>query len=399
MTPWHYPLLQQLASVYEGANLGNVLLLACQHLLEPQLQMFKHLINFGLKPSNCLIAGKNYSTNDDVMKELYQLGCFVAPCSNMFNPRRPFDEWFESCLFSYLDDKLRGRDLEKFDKIIVLDDGGFMHAYAHSRLSHLDNVIGIEQTSSGFHKIQALGVKFESIAVARCYQKQQYESPFIGRALSEFIAHDLKTHTQSNSKALVFGMGRIGSLTAGNLNIHKGVKTFVTDTQPLGSHNLMRSYGANQILVMQGKYLKHDEAMKRIGEFDIIIGATGSNLFAPDMIESLHPKVRLISASSSDREFPSARFRQRGGSVHDTFTLEERSLANGGFPINFRGQRNEMPPWQIEFTMCLLMGYMLDKLHGGVPLYMSIGQAREMWINTAHDHKLSDQWYQSRFSN
>ena len=72
-----YPLLGHVAKMYKEVGLGNVLLLACQHLLEPQLVMFKYLLGLGLQPHNCIIVGKNYSATAGVAQALPALGSSV----------------------------------------------------------------------------------------------------------------------------------------------------------------------------------------------------------------------------------------------------------------------------------------------------------------------------------
>jgi hypothetical protein len=105
----------------------------------------------------------------------------------------------------------------------------------------------------------------------------------------------------------------------------------------------------------QGKF-KHS-----LNSFDVIIGATGDSIVQQKHIPELKRGCHLISVSSSDREFPAPYLRSHantGSVIHETFWNKEYDvyLANGGFPITFKGKRYESTPIEIEKTIALLYG-------------------------------------------
>ncbi|MEI6479984.1 MAG: hypothetical protein WCO12_00465 [bacterium] len=375
-----YPLLQRVSELYEEVELGNVLLLACQHLLEPQLRMFEHLLQMGLKPENCVIVGKNYSTNTEVMQELKAKGCVVAPFSQKFDPMQPFDIWFEERLIAFVKAEISKHQIEKYSKVVILDDGGFMHLVVNELCKDFTTLIGVEQTSSGHHKIQSANIQFPSISVARSYQKLMFESPYIGINGHEKIMQHLRMRQKNNPKVLVIGLGPIGRQLAGQLLICEKFDGYAVDPKlDELRHRGMGSRGVFDLLRPE-HILQPCELKQRLKEFDLIVGTTGSPVLTNEDIENLHPEVSLVSISSSDREFPAVPFRHHKGTLHQDYVLGARTLVNGGFPITFDGLRHGMPPQQIELTIALLIIRLLDGIDNQLQHLPSVvEQIRLMW--------------------
>ncbi len=378
-------MLQRVKELYEGTRLDGVLLLSCQHLLADSKQMYQHLLSLGLKPENCVVVGKNYSTCTEIMQELVALGCVVASFSDEFEPLRSFDDWFAEKLTAFIRTEILRRDMKSYSKIIVLDDGGFMHLVVSGLCGDFANIVGIEQTSSGHHRIQASGVRFPFISVARSYHKLHYESPYIAMVGAERIMRSLSASGKKSPRTLVFGLGPIGRLIAGRLLLVEKMDGCVIDPKS----EMIRREGRGDVasrgvfdLLREKHYLHPDELAKRIGEFDLLIGCTGTPVLAENQIDLLHPEAALISMSSSDREFPSLPFRRAGGAIHDDYLLHGRTLVNAGFPITFDGKRQAMPPEQIELTVSLLMIRLLHEVtdqEKRLALSAVVGQIHEMW--------------------
>lgn len=392
MPEFAYPLLKRVSELFADADLGDILLLASQHLLEPQHEMFSLLIKAGLKPKNCLVIGKAYSTNQWVMNDLSRMGCIVTPFSSEFDPLQPFDKWFEEKLRHFIESELRKRDLTSYRKIIILDDGGFLHLVAKDLLCGQENVVGIEQTSSGHHKIKDCGITFPYVSVARSFHKLTFESPLIGRCGYERIIRHLAKRVKRNPKILIKGLGPIGQHTAGQFFVANNYEGYATDL----SFNRNRfGLGLMRLLRNKSRLLSVEESEQRLSEFDVVIGTTGACTFTQSDIERFHPEVSLISMSSSDREFPSVPFRQNGGGPHDDYYLDNRCLVNAGFPITFYGWPNEMPPQQIELTIAQLMMNVLGEAtnHPHQRDYI-VEQIRAIW----QPHEDTDRWYAENFS-
>jgi S-adenosylhomocysteine hydrolase len=390
MKRFTYHLLEQVSELYADASLENVLLLACQHLLDPQKRMFELLFKAGLKPQNCIIVGKNYSTNQGVLEELTEMGCVIAPFSAHFEPQRLFNEWFEEQLYTFLKQVMSVRQLESYHKVIVLDDGGHMHCMVNRLVNDCSNIVGIEQTSSGHNRIQKAGIRFPTISVAQSYHKQLFESPLIGRNGYERIIRHIERRGKGDPNMLVIGLGAIGRQTAGQLFLLHGLRGSVTDLR-VGDSRIME-HSAVQLLNIRDRIIPATEAMRRLSEFDVIVGATGSPVLTEEDVERIHPEVSLVSMSSSDNEFPPLPFRRADGKLHEDYYLGKRCLVNGGFPITFYGNRHEIPPQQIELTLALLMIRFMDEASDHLQyLPLVVDQIYNLW----QPHEGADRWYRT----
>ena len=145
----------------------------------------------------------------------------------------------------------------------------------------------------------------------------------------------LKNHGVTDPKILVVGLGPIGESILKVLQ-EEGVAVDGFDIKH-GHKNLpQKIYDSN---------------------FDVVIGATGNSILTKEDIGNIpiRHKLFLISASSSDREFPVKSFRS-DEKVHSDVVYKNITFVNNGFPLSFMGNRYEMTPIEIEKTICLLEG-------------------------------------------
>ena len=231
------------------------------------------------------------------------------------------------------------------------------------------NIVGVEQTSSGDTSIVENNIRYDVMSIARWFEKQTHEAPHIGEHAVERILRHIEQRKKQSPKILVLGLGTIGRqvagrLLVGNIGTLRAADAFKKLLGP-GAKNPLRNAAAG-FLMRSNALIPLTAALDTIGEYDVIIGASGSRLFDEDMLESLHPEVSLISVSSSDREFPALAFRRgQEGNIHDDYYLDERCLVNGGFPITFYGNRFEVEPRKIEITIALLQ---MAVLHAAKPM-------------------------------
>jgi len=328
---YSYPLLHKIFDYYKKAklDLSDFHIYSCQHLLVPQYEMYKMFIDFGFKPEHIFVLGKAYSSNKEVIDDLKKIGIKV------FQPEFSgisFDlEHVNNC-------KNLALNISNNDTNIILDDGGQLIFVSKDKNIYF----AVEQTSSGFRKLQGVTLNFPVINVARSKTKLTQESPIIARIIFERIKTYLIENNIISPKFLIVGLGPIGDsvlqiLTEENYK----VKGFDVETSK------------ENILL----YLKDEKP-------DVIIGATGSSVFNENdltLIESEHV-YHLISVSSSDREFPVVSFR-KDRVIHGDVKYKNFVFVNNGFPITFKGNKYESTPVEIEKTIALLMG---SVLHGAV---------------------------------
>ena len=292
------------------------------HLLAPQAEMYKKFIEFGFSPQNITALGKIYSSNTEIIEELRNIGI------NVLQPEfsgKAFDtEHAENC-------RRIAVAIDGDFKNIILDDGGYpIHEARGKAIS-----FAVEQTSSGFRKLENDSLNFPIYNVARSKTKLTQESPLVARQIFELITEYIEANHIQNPKIVIVGLGPIGEAC---LQIFK-TNDFLIE--------------GLDIETTKSDFISYLEIKRP----DLVIGATGSSLISADDLERLMSDhtYHFISVSSSDREFPVATHRS-GEAAHDHIRYKNFVFVNNGFPITFKGLRNALTPLEIEKTIALLMG-------------------------------------------
>ena len=332
--PYDYPKLSALKDYFSALNkdkkikYDEVKIFACQHILEPQKVMFEKIIEFGIKPSNIFLLGKIYSTNFEILDELKRIG--INAYQPEFDQSLPFDiQHKKNC------EKIFSKS-ENDDQIIIIDDGAQL-LEIFNKTKH-DNVVGVEQTSSGFRKLEKIALNFPVFNVARSRVKLEQETPLIVSLGQKRIKEKILEWKLEKPNILIVGLGPVGKEMTETLKNEGDV--FKYDISE-GEKNIID-------LILKNKV-------------DIVIGATGSRILSHDEIVKinhlLNKKIYLVSMSSSDREFEIWKLRDifiKTSSVHTDIFYGNITIANNGFPITFKGNRFESTPKEIEKTICLL---------------------------------------------
>lgn len=315
-------------------KVDDVYLVCCQHLLEPQLRMFEMFIDYGFEPQKIFVLGKAYSANSDILKELQERRINVI--QPKFSGIAFDDEHKNNC-------RIITNLIPNEARTIIIDDG----AELIKTFAELDKKVlfAVEQTSSGFRKLENDQPLFPVINVARSATKLVQESPLIARLCFERINTYLSNKDIKNPNIIVVGLGPIGEAI---LQIFK-----------------QNSFNTSGFDVKNG----HSNLPAFINEMkaDVVIGATGFPVLLKEDIDNLvsEKPLYLISVSSSDREFPVAFFRS-GNEIHQDINFKNITFVNNGFPITFKGNRNELTPVEIEKTICLLGGAVIFGVTKGI---------------------------------
>jgi len=347
--PEEMPLLDAIATKYEVrmTDMSNTYLIACQHMLEPQLRMFQKLIALGFTAQHIYILPKVYSANESIMKELENLGCTIFRSALEFLLDQSFDVFHHNQCRSVLAFVMQ--QFAHADKLLLLDDGGMLIKTLYSDKAFIQQFTGktfaTEQTASGKNTLLKAELPFLVDSVASSIEKIQIETGYIVRLCCERIREYFVSHQISmTAKILIKGLGPIGQTLYEEL-----------------SKNGYDCIGHDK---NQGR-LKHS-----LSSFDVIIGAAGDSIVRQEHISKLKCGCHLISVSSSDREFPAPYLRSRssiGSGIHETFWNKEHDmyLANGGFPITFKGNRIECQLLEMDVTKMKLlesiMNHIIDK--------------------------------------
>ncbi|QVL57776.1 MAG: hypothetical protein KFB93_01495 [Simkaniaceae bacterium] len=333
------PLLDFTADYFEKVDFTKTLIICVQHLYSTTYNMFDKLFRMGLKPSNLHIVGKCYSTDPQVFDQLKKDGVNVSTLSNYFDSHSPYDTNFEKKIEDFFDEIIQTTSLESYEKIIILDDGGFLCRIANRKLPKLSNIIGVEQTSAGFNRIKREGSFFPVINTARSHVKMKHESPIIINLALKKLRDKISHLDPQPKKILIMGFGTLGKVVYDNL--HTSYEISAYDTDPTKNT------------------LPTTDLHSHLKDFDLIIGATGETSLTYQDLSYLKRPVVLASISSSDREFDAVHLRMKAPQTHQCHTdllIEGVTLLNCGFPINFDDDYQTIDTDNFQLTRSLILG-------------------------------------------
>ncbi len=318
LTDRKLPLVDFVKNKFVNLNFENTLIIAAQHLYSSTYVMFKALFELKLKPDNLYVIGKCYSTDPNVYAQLQEDGVKVSPLSLKFDSHISYDKDFENSLEIFLKEIEEKVVFEKFEKIIVLDDGGHLLSKINKKFKKDVKIIGIEQTSSGYNRLKNKHIFFPIVNMARSWIKLQYESPIITQLAYKKIMEKILNIKIKPQKVLILGNGVIGKQIYSDL---KKTKKFELSMYDVDHDN------------SDFRVLK-----KHLSKFDLIIGCSGETSLSPSHFKFFKKNAILASISSSDREFDAVSFRKLCPQIfncHTTLKVNDTYLLNCGFPINF----------------------------------------------------------------
>ncbi len=329
------PLLQAVGDRFRrklaSSHREDTYIIACQHLLQPQLEMFKLFISLGIPASHITILPKVYSANPAIVAELKALGCRVVEAALEFKVQESFDAFHRQQCADLV--RYAFTHIPETGKLIILDDGGMLlQQFAQSKdlFYFKKGIYGVEQTASGKNILLKKRLPFAVTSVASSVEKIEIETNYIIRhSMYRMMEYFAEERIASSAKILVLGKGPIG-------------RTMINSLREKG-------YACDGYDITDGKM------RYQLGDYDVIIGATGSNSVSVCQLGQLKNGCHLVSISSSDREFPATEIRNNslsGSKPHDTFVYMKNDihLANGGFPITFKGERIECFPIEMDVT-------------------------------------------------
>lgn len=321
------PLLNELREKFKHVDLSRVAMVTCQHTLQSIYINFQYLFDLGLKPENVFMVSKVYSYNKQVADALAAQGVHIHETSDQFNSHEPYDVQFTANTGRFVEESLEKIATLDIDKILIVDDGGYLLAKANT-LSASKPMVGMEWTTAGYRKVLSSHLSLPVLNMARSDSKLRIESPIIAWGILTKTEEQYGHYFGSNKKALVIGAGPIGLAVKQQLE-EKGKAVTIIDA--------------------------HTPLPSTFDEHDLVIGCSGHNTIPEAGIEA-RGDVVLVSGSSSDREFPSAYIRRQSPLSHDShqeFRYGGITLPNAGFPINFDGAVNFIPLEWIQITLGL----------------------------------------------
>lgn len=338
---------QHYASSLEGKTA-----LICQHLLRTNQEMIEALFASGLKPKDTYIIGKSYSYNDHIANDLRKQGAHVFEYT--YDSHQAFDNLFDNAINRFLNIPQRK------ENTLIIDDGGALIKKASERADY--RIIGaVEQTSSGYHRLQGEKHPFPIMNIARSEAKLHLETQHI-------VEHAL---SETNKRLQARGMYIHLPLIIGDGPIGKGLADALHDT-----------YGTR--IVGKEEFEQEKERLLRMhGSF---FGCTGETSISKEYHDRFHFQV-LVSLSSSDREFDAYHLRKqwpRTNDPHADIIANKALLLNSGFPITFRGAEHEVTPENIQLTQALMLAGTYEVLRHQQKNMVGLDQAVQQDIIAAY---------------
>ena len=409
--PAKFPLLEAFKTVHPSEGLfSDVDALFIQHHLGDLIPHIEAMVPEGLDRCRCWFADIPYSTNEMVRGLLETRGYKCEHMTGFFSdPLEDYDS-SQSSRITYFMQRLAQRDSPK--PLLVIDDGGHFVRFLKSAILHAPDLIPafqgsyvVEQTTRGHRFLKKYKsdvvepCKLSVVSIARCYTKKNYESPFVGEAVSRALVHAVGEDRLADMRYVaVIGFGAVGRATVSQLT--KWTKRALIDIVDIDEEALrcassFKSHSGNRC-----RGLKELAANR---QYELVVGCTGYNSFRIDQRGLLADDAILASGSSAAVEFNRTgfieladrrpddeirilnRIRTRKKGIHApiVFSHEGRKtfcFLNAGFPINFDGHLECMPAQFIQATHCLLYAASLQALQEKPAGLNKIREEYDKWI-------------------
>ena len=382
--PDELPLLRALVDEWAGGRepLKGITAVLIQHQLGSMVPTVRTLFELGLDPKRTYFVDIPYTANATVREALEALG---IPGANFAASDYTLEQQYlryQRRRVQELIGRLR-QQVGPDDPVLVLDDGAYFLEAIACYAEPLGDLRLVEQTTRGLIKLEldatlaAYAERVPLIDVARSASKTRWEAPWIGESVCRALRAGLvERPPAAGDRCLVLGYGTIGRAVANTLTRDLGVppeRLHVLDPEP----------GAEGRAVADGFQIWEPRAPERL-RFKLVVGCSGRSSFAVGDRVYLEDGAVLASASSGSAELSRELFveladthedddicvleREMLGtrSLHDPIDLQlvDRTvrMLNGGFPVNFDGRVNCVPPEQIQVTRALMLGAALQTL-------------------------------------
>jgi hypothetical protein len=340
----HLPVLDALINrvSFDPATMADVKVVAVQHLLSTTGSLFEKIIQAGVPPSSIFVLGKPYSTHTMTAAQLGDLGVEVHAGLSGWRPGY-YESWFCKQVIALW--KNVASHLKQSDRIVILDDGGFCRRLVPLEIAERHRIVGIEQTTSGIRNESSVPV----ILVAASAAKIEIEPPFICAAV-------LRRAEMLSRPAT----GAIGVVGTGN------VGTALIERLRYDGHDVL-AFDRVFARTYSGPARPIRTLRDLAGSCGIIFGCAGEDIrLVPKFFNSGEQRM-LVSCSSGDIEFRS--LLRSLHSLDKTNPLDDLApdefsgsliIRRGGFPANFDGSAESVPPDDIQLTRGLLFAAFLQ---------------------------------------
>jgi S-adenosylhomocysteine hydrolase len=361
LNPPKLPLLDILPSLENNVDFSNTILVGVQHLQASNASLLVKLHEAGLDYKRMCLLGKVYSSSPLVVEILQRLGVFVHKGSLELTDIGLVENYRKQLGKAAANLLVRANKLlraqPKPRTLLVVDSGASLITLVNRYREGIDaEVVAVEQTTDGARRIRELSnVLFPIIDVAESHAKRRHESPYIASSIIKNLdirIRALPIETKlTNLDALVVGIGAVGMQVARQLrNKVASVAVYDVTKERL---DLASNEGLHVVGLRDG-----------LSWNQIIIGCVGKNWLPEDGEQLIQDGAILASGSSSNVEFLGMNVLNK----HEVTGLElahrdylvkvqngKAWVLNAGFPIDFDGSPDPIPPEVIQFTRALML--------------------------------------------
>ena len=408
--PPQLPMLEALVEL-EGrgaagseAPLAGWTALLIQHQLGSQVRMAQSLLQLGIAPGRMYWLDIPYTANGTVHDALLALRVpeenFAPSYYNLELKYAAYQHERVQAMALRLADTLRPSD-----RLLVLDDGAYFLEALTCLKDPPHDVRIVEQTTRGLIKIRgdaALEQRCQRcvmVNVAESAPKKTIEGGQIGTVVCDQLVARLGGALRGTGprRCLILGFGSIGANVAAALVRDLGIpaaRIYVFD----------RDERARAAAVGAGHPVWSRMATEPT-RFDVVIGCSGTTSFTVGDRVFLEDGAVLASASSGSAELSREAFIELADihpgedvyvvdratlatrSVHDEIQLHlvdrDVRFLNGGFPVNFDGRVNCVPPHLIQATHALQVGAALEAARADRQGILPVSEKLCTWVEGA----------------
>jgi len=406
--PLRLPLLDRwLERSRNERPLEGVTVLNIQHQLGNHVPQTTALIELGVSPRDVHWIEIPYSATPAVRAVLHGLG---IPKENILvSDFRLLDD-YANYQRARVQRFLRAFADDPPERLLVLDDGAYMLETLAALRRPLPSITIVEQTTRGLIKMEdnrALAQRARELRivnVARSRPKATLEPPFIGVAVTDALARQLGPLVAPVTAAscLVLGYGAIGKQVAAFLASALGfarASIYVFDL----IDERMREAGADGF-----RTWNLQEGLR----FNVVVGCSGRASFHTGDYVFLEDGAVLASATSGTVELSREDFIELANAVPDDdiwidhTDLDEGQLhtdlrmhlvdrevtfLNGGFPINFDGRVNCIPPHYIQPTPTMMCAAAVQAVSSTTTGLIELDPAFSDWLDAEFRLELGEE--------
>jgi S-adenosylhomocysteine hydrolase len=406
--PQRLPLLDRwLERAAQVRPLEGVTVLNIQHQLGNHVPQTRALIELGVSPSYLHWIEIPYSATPAVRAVLYGLG---IPEKNILVSDFRLLEDYASYQRARVQHFLRAVADDPPERLLVLDDGAYMLETLAAMRRPLPSIAIVEQTTRGLIKIEdnrALAQRareFRIVNVARSRPKATLEPPFIAIAVTDALAQRAGPLIKptAGDRCLVLGYGVIGKQVAAFLATQLGFPRSSIHVFDVIAER-MRDASADGFRTW---------TMEESVRFHLIVGCSGRASFHAGDYVFLEDGAVLASATSGTVELSREDFieladavpdddiwidrkeldeRRVHSDIHFHFVDRSATFLNGGFPINFDGRVNCVPPHYIQATPTMMCAASVQAVSAATTGLIELDPDFCNWLDREFRSELADE--------